>query len=182
MCAFVHIKSVQSHSLLLRLTVYLHVNLIKKQCKPLNKHVSSTHLVLLLHSVVFPPIRLFHLSSPSVPLDARLSPCVHSFRASHPSLSLHILFYCMCSFPIPLLLFLHLSLLSSITVSSSPHFLSLSFPASFLECEWWVCGALVIWHLSRHPSAGTPDKLDGQQADRMTKDNQRSGQTDSYCS
>lgn len=89
----------------------------------------------------------------------------------------------VCSLPVPLLLlFLHLPLLSSITASSSssPIFSHPPFPASFLVCEWWVCGVLVIRHLSRHPSAGKPDEPDRQPGRQNDKSRpERGGETDS---
>lgn len=41
-----------------------------------------------------------------------------------------------------------------------------SLSPSFLVYEWWVCGVLVIQHLSRHPSAGKPDRQLGRQNDK----------------
>ena len=119
-------------ALLLRLTVRLHVNLIKKQRKPLNKlHVSS--LCLPISHLASSIIRFSHLSICSLECKSismcSLLPCLCT-----PSLT-------VCSLPVPLLLlFLHLPLLSSIRASSPPprhRFLSPSLPC-LLSCMWVV--------------------------------------------
>lgn len=79
----------------------------------------------------------------------------------HFSLPLTTFSFCMCSFSTSVLLYLFFHLRQP---RPSLHCLSPFIPA------WWVCWALVILHLSRHHSVGKPAKLDGQQAERMKKD------------
>lgn len=103
----------------------------------------------------------------------QLSPCFHSSPFIHTtSLTVYAL-------PIPLLLSLHLSSLSSVTSSS---FVSPSLLVSVLVCEWWICGLLVIQHLSRRLSAREPDGRAGNCADGQKKGDQSGEKSDSYCS
>ena len=156
-------------ALLLRLTVRLHVNLIKKQRKPLNKlHVSS--LCLPISHLASSIIRFSHLSICSLECKSismcSLLPCLCT-----PSLT-------VCSLPVPLLLlFLHLPLLSSIRASSFPPpppiSLTLASLPPFLYVSGGSAGSLLSGTYPDIPQLGSQTSQTGNRADRMTKADQR---------
>ena len=154
-------------ALLLRLTVCLHVNLIKKQRKPLNKlHVSSLspHLSSrYCHHSLFPPIHL--LSSMQVYLHVLT-----------PSLPLHTLSDCMlppCSSPPSFSPFTSPFIYHSLLLFLPPFSLTLPSLPPFLYVSGGSAGSLLSGTCPDIPQLGSQTSQTGNRADRMTKADQR---------